>query len=139
MIDMASSNLIVWARDNAAAVAALAGLGVLVWIVIRSPSKIAEDVGRGIVGVGRGAVTGAVDEFGKIVGAPSVYDVTDDPYVVRYMIDHPRGGYLRASAYATPVAMARALMLDEFSGALPPAGSRILIEFPPTGFAGAIP
>ena len=136
---MPSNNLAMWARDNAMTLAAIAGLGLLAWIVMRSPSKVAEDIGRGVVSVGRGAATGVVDEVGKIVGIPSVYDVTDDPYVVRYMIDHPRGGYLRASAYATPVAMARAMLLDEFSGALPAAGSRILAEFPPTGGPGGAP
>lgn len=130
---MAGKNLIVWARDNATTIATVAGLGLLAWIILRSPSKVAEDVGRGIVNVGRGAVTGVVDEFGKIVGLPSVYDVTEDPYIARYMIDHPRGGYVRASVYSTPAAMARALMLNQYSGTLPPPDSRIYAEFPPSG------
>lgn len=129
---MASKNMMVWARDNAIPIGILASLGLLAWIALRGPAKFAEDAGRGVVAVGRGAATGVVDEFGKIVGMPSVYDVTDDPYIARYMIDHPRGGYLRASAYSTPVAMARALMLPEFSGSLPPADSRIYLEFLPT-------
>lgn len=129
---MASTNAIVWARDNAATIGLLAGVGLLAWIILRGPGKVAEDVARGAVSVGRGVVTGGVDEFGKIVGLPSVYDVTDDTYIARYMIDHPRGGYLRASAYSTPFALARALMIPEFSGRLPDSASRIYAEFPPT-------
>lgn len=129
---MASKNVIVWARDNAATIGLMAGLGILAWIVLRGPSKVAEDTGRGVVKIVRGAATGVVDEVGKIVGAPSVYDVTDDPYVARYMIDHPRGGYVRALSYSTPVALARALTMPEFSGLVPPVDSRIYAEFPPT-------
>ena len=129
-------NIVTWARDNAVPLGVLAGVGLLAWIILRSPSKVAEDIGRGVVTVGRGAVTGFVDEAGKIVGIPSVYDVTDDPYIARYMIDHPRGGYLRASAYSTPVALVRALALDEYSGLLPPEDSRIYAEFPPVNGAG---
>lgn len=129
---MASKNMVVWVQQNAATIGLLAGMGLLAWIILRTPSKFAEDVGRGAVNIGRGAATGVVDEVGKIIGAPSVYDVTDDPYVARYMIDHPRGGYVRAVSYSTPVAMARALMLNEFSGHMPPADSRIYAEFPPT-------
>lgn len=133
---MSSKSVVVWAQENAIMIGVVSGLGLLAWIVLRSPSKIAEDVGRGIVNVGRGAATGVVDEVGKLVGIPSVYDVTDDPYTARYMIDHPRGGYVRASAYSTPVALARALMLNAYSGTLPPADSRIYAEFPPTNGVG---
>lgn len=128
--------LIVWAKDNAVPLAVLAGLGALAWIVLRSPSKVAEDIGRGAVSVGRGVATGVVDEAGKIFGAPSVYDVTNDPRIARYIIDHPRGGYFRASLYATPLALAQAAMLDEYTGALPPADTRIYAEFPPVNGAG---
>ena len=131
-----STNLVVWARDNAATIGVLAGVGLLAWIVLRSPSKVAEDIGRGAVSVGRGVATGVVDEAGKIIGIPSVYDVTDDPYVARYIIDHPRGGYLRASAYSTPVALARAWAMDEYTGLMPPKDSRIYAEFPPVNGAG---
>lgn len=133
---MARQNLIVWARDNAATLGVVAGLGLLAWIILRSPSKFAEDAGRGAVGVVRGATTGVVDEVGKILSLPSVYDVTDDPYIARYVIDHPRGGYVKASAYATPVALAQAVWLPEYSGRLPPAESRIYAEFPPVNGAG---
>ena len=134
---MASKNVIVWAQENIATIGLMAGLGLLAWIMLRGPAKAAEDVGRTAVNVGRGAATGVVDEIGKIVGAPSVYDVTDDPFVARYIIDHPRGGYVMAASYATPAAVARALMLDQFSGHMPQLDSRIYKEFPPTpGGAG---
>lgn len=129
---MASKNTIGWMQDNAATIGLLAGLGLLAWIVLRGPSKFAEDAARGVVGVARGAATGVVDEVGKIVGAPSVYDVTDDAHVARYMIDHPRGGYVRALSYSTPVALARALMMPKFSGLMPASDTRIYAEFPPT-------
>lgn len=121
--------------EKAAPLLLLVGAGIVAYVIIRGPSKIAQDAGRGAVKVVDGAVTGVVDEVGKIVGLPSPADVTSDPFVARYMIDHPRGGYLRASAYATPLAMARALALDEFSGRMPPEGSRIKAEFPPDGGA----
>lgn len=133
---MARQNLIVWARDNASTLGVVAGLGLLAWIVLRSPSKFAEDAGRGVVGVARGATTGVVDEIGKIVSIPSVYDVTDDPYIARYIIDHPRGGYVRASAYSTPFALAQAAWMDEYTGRVPPITSRIYAEFPPFNGAG---
>lgn len=129
-------NIVTWARDNATTIAVFAGVGLLAWIILRSPSKVAEDVGRGVVSVGRGVATGVVDEVGKIVGVPSVYDVTDNPSHARYIIDHPRGGYFRASFYSTPVALAQAAMMDEYSGTLPPADSRIYAEFPPVNGAG---
>lgn len=125
-----------WIRDNAVPLALVAGLGLLAWIVMRSPSKFAEDVGRGAVGVVRGAGTGVVDEVGKIISLPSVYDVTDNPSFARYVIDHPRGGYIRASFFVTPFALAQAAAMPEFSGILPPEDSRIYAEFPPVNGAG---
>jgi hypothetical protein len=129
----APSSAVAWAKNNAVNIALIAGVGALIYVLYRGVGKTAEDVARGAVSVGRGATTGVVDEVGKIVGVPSVYDVTNDPYVARYMIDHPRGGYFQASFYSTPVALARALVLPEFSGRMPPQDSRIYREFPPDG------
>jgi hypothetical protein len=128
-------SIVPWVRDNAVPLGIVAALGIA-WLILRSPSKVAEDIGRGAVNVGRGAATGVVDEFGKIISLPSVYDVSNNPRHVRYIIDHPRGGYLRASFYATPVALAQAWALPEFSGELPPPDSRIHAEFPPTNGSG---
>lgn len=91
-------------------------------------------IGSGIINAATGAVTGTVDATGQIVGLPALADITTDPYVARYIMDHPNGGKLAASKYASAAAFAGALWLDEWSGHTPPAGSKIEQLFPPDAY-----
>lgn len=120
-----------WVRDNTGTIVIIGGGLLLLWIITRSPSKVAGDIARGAVAAGGEVAKGVVDETGQIVGLPSLDSMTDDPYVARYIMDHPNGGQFASSVWASLPAFAHAQFLPEFSGHMPPVGSAIYNKFPP--------
>lgn len=120
-----------WVRDNTGTLVLIGGGLLLLWIITRSPSKVAGDVARGVVSAGGEVVKATVDESGQIVGLPSLDDMTSDPFVARYIMDHPNGGQFSASVWASLPAFARAQFLPQYSGHMPSVGSAIYNKFPP--------
>ncbi len=120
-----------WVRDNTATIVVVGGGLLLLWIITRTPSKVAGDIARGAVSVGKEVVTGVVDETGQTVGLPSLANMTSDPYVARYILDHPNGGQVAASVWASLPAFAQAQFLPTYSGHMPEYGSVIYQKFPP--------
>lgn len=94
--------------------------------------------GGALVNAATGAVTGAVDATGQAVGLPALKDITTDPYVSRYIYDHPAGGWLAASEWSSATAFARMAFIDEFDGHAPPPGSKIAQLFPVPVNTGSI-
>ena len=120
-----------WVRDNTGTLVLIGGGLLLLWIITRSPSKVAGDIARGAVAAGGEVVKGVVDEGGQIVGLPALESMTTDPYVARYIMDHPNGGLFDASLWASLPAFAQAQFLPEFSGHMPDPGTVIYNKFPP--------
>jgi hypothetical protein len=120
-----------WVEDNTATIVLVGGGLLLLWIITRGPAKFAGDVARGVVAAGGEVATGVVDETGQIIGLPALSDMTTDPYVARYIIDHPNGGQLEASVWSSLSALARAEFLPQYSGHMPDVGSAIYKKFPP--------
>lgn len=120
-----------WVRENTGTIVLIGGGLLLLWIITRSPSKVAGDIARGAVAAGSEVITGVVDESGQAVGLPALTDMTTDPYVARYIMDHPNGGQLAASVWSSLSAFARAEFLPTYSGHMPDVGSAIYKKFPP--------
>ena len=120
-----------WVRDNTGTIVLIGGGLLLLWIITRSPSKVAGDIARGAVAVGGEVAKGVVDESGQIVGLPALENMTTDPYVARYILDHPNGGQFAASVWSSLPALARAQFLPEYGGHMPTPGSVIYNKFPP--------
>lgn len=120
-----------WVRENTGTVVLIGGGLLLLWIITRGPAKVAGDIARGAVAVGGEVVKGVVDETGQQVGLPALSDMTTDPYVARYIMDHPNGGQIAASVWSSLPALARAEFLPQYSGHMPDVGSAIYKKFPP--------
>jgi hypothetical protein len=120
-----------WVRDNTGTIVVIGGGLLLLWIITRGPAKFAGDVARTAVAAGGEVVKGVVDEGGQAVGLPALENMTTDPYVARYIMDHPNGGQLDASIWASLPAFAQAQFLPQYSGHMPPLGSVIYNKFPP--------
>ena len=113
----------------------IAGVGLVLFVLMKGGIRnAAESIGSGIVNAAGGVVTGGVDTIGQGVGLPALSDITTDKYVARYIIDHPNGGTLAASKWASAAAFGAALFLDAWSGHMPPTGSAIYRAFPPTAY-----
>jgi hypothetical protein len=128
---MKASTMNAWVRDNTGTIVLIGGGLLLLWIITRSPSKVAGDLARGVVAASGEVVTGVVDEGGRIVGLPALADLTTDPYVARYIMDHPDGGHFAASVWASLPAFAQAEFLPTYSGHMPAPDSTIYRKFPP--------
>lgn len=128
---MKASKLVTWVEDNTATIVLVGGGLLILWIMARGPAKFAGDVARGAVAVGGEVVKGVVDETGQQVGLPALADLTTDPYVARYIMDHPNGGQLAASVWSSLPALARAEFLPQYSGHMPDPGTAIYQKFPP--------
>lgn len=76
-----------------------------------------------VVDAASGAVTGAAGAIGAQVGLPKPAQLTDDPYIARWIIDSERGGRLAASEWSTSSAFLNALTIDQGAGAAPPHDS----------------
>jgi hypothetical protein len=100
----------------------------LIWKngVAGAAQKLTSAAGDAIIGAG----SGVVSSIGKGVGLPGYEDITTDPRVARWIVDSPRGGYLQASLYSTPVALASAIGMPVGSGIAPPQGTKIAEMFP---------
>lgn len=120
-----------WVRDNTGTIVLIGGGLLILWIITRSPSKVAGDIARGAVATAGEVATGVTDEAGQIIGLPALSDMTTDPYVARYIMDHPQGGQFSASVWSSLPALARAEFLPQYSGHMPPVGSLIYKKFPP--------
>ncbi len=120
-----------WVRDNTGTIVVIGGGLLLLWIIMRGPAKFAGDVARTAVAAGGEVVKGVVDESGQIIGLPALENMTNDPYVARYIMDHPNGGQLAASVWSSLPALARAEFLPTYSGHMPEPGSTIYQKFPP--------
>lgn len=120
-----------WVRENTGTIVVIGGGLLLLWIITRGPAKFAGDVARGVVAASGEVVTGVVDESGQIIGLPALSDLTTDPYVARYIMDHPNGGQFAASVWSSLPALARAEFLPTYSGHMPDPGSLIYRKFPP--------
>lgn len=120
-----------WVRENTGTIVLIGGGLLLLYIITRGPAKFAGDVARGVVAAGGEVVTGAVDETGQVIGLPALADMTTDPYVARYIMDHPNGGQIAASVWASLPALAKAEFLPTYSGHMPDPGTAIYRKFPP--------
>lgn len=76
-----------------------------------------------VVNAASGAVTGAAGAIGAQVGLPKPAQLTDDPYVSRWIIDSEKGGRFAASQWSTSSAFINALTIDQGDGVAPPANS----------------
>lgn len=110
------------------------GLGLYVWWS-GGFANAAEKAGEGLVNAAGGLIKGGVDAVGQGVGLPALSDITTDPYVARYIMDHPAGGQIAATKYSSAAAYAGALWLDNYSGHTPPVGSKIATLFPPDAYS----
>lgn len=72
-----------------------------------------------VVNAAGGAATGAVGAIGEQVGLPMPAQLTDDPYISRWIIDAPRGGQFAASKWSTSSAYLNALTIDAGAGFVP--------------------
>jgi hypothetical protein len=100
-------------------VGALAGLYVI-WQVTQTAKKAAAAVGDGVAYVGHTAntlLTGTVGGLGSFVGLPTPGQTIDDPYQVRWIIDHQ--GHLEASKWGTALAFMAAEGMAPGSGRAP--------------------
>lgn len=77
-----------------------------------------------------GVATGAVNVIGATVGLPTSTQLTDDPYVARWIIDNPAGGQIAASQWSTSSAYLNAQTIATGQGVPPPAFSIIAQTFP---------
>lgn len=111
----------------------LGAIGIGVFVMMKGGFANAfQAIGAGAVDAVTGAAVGAVDATGQTIGLPALSDITTDPYVARYVMDHPDGGYLSASKWSSAAALVQAGFLDQYSGHVPPAGSKIYAVFPPS-------
>lgn len=93
---------------------------------------------KAATGLVKGAVTGAVTGVTDAVGIDPPEAYTHDPYVARYIMDDPDGGYYAASQWATTPALNAAEKLPPGSGYAPPANSKLAQLFPPYLDVGGI-
>lgn len=117
----------------------LAGLGVAAFVAVKGIRGAAAAAGGAIVDAASGAVVGVTDAAGQAVGLPALSDITTDPGVARWILDHPKGGQFAASKWASAGAYFDAQFLDEGSGTVPPDPlSKIYKLFPPfSGVSGS--
>lgn len=76
-----------------------------------------------VVDAASGATQGVVNAVGAQVGLPQTAQLTDDPYVARWIIDSDQGGRFAASQWATSSAFINALTIDAGQGVAPPVNS----------------
>lgn len=114
-----------------------AGAAAVLWLWNRGVAGAAADITRGAVDAAGGAVTGAVTGASDVLGIPTPADVSSDPAVARWIMDHPKGGYWEASFWVTPAALARGAWMDAGTGTPPPVGSKAYAAFPPAYTGGA--
>lgn len=115
----------------------LGGVGLLVYVLMKGGVANAfQSIGSGLVNAAGGAAVGAVDATGQAVGLPALSDITTDPYVARYIMDHPDGGWLSASKWSSAAALAQGTMLPQYSGHIPDEtrNAKIYALFPPYAF-----
>lgn len=113
-----------------------AGIGLALYVLYKGGIRsAAEAIGSGIVSAAGGVVTGGVDTIGQGVGLPPLADITTDKFVARYIIDHPAGGSLAASRWASAAAFGSALFMDAYTGHVPPESSAIWRAFPPGNYS----
>lgn len=112
--------------------AGLAAAGAVTFYVIKKGGlgAAASAGGAAAVGAVGDITTGAVGQLGAAVGLPRPSQTTTDAAVVRWIIDHPLGGYMAASEWAGAPALARALLMASGSGRPPPAGTDLAVRFP---------
>lgn len=111
------------------------GAAFVLWLLYRNLPQVAgaaaQKAAEAAANAAGGIVTGAVTGISQQFGLPTPSDTTDDPYVVRWLIDDPRGGEWEASKWASAAAFARAQFLPSGSGRPPPQGTKLAMAFPP--------
>lgn len=114
------------------ALAGLVAAGAVAFYVVKKGGlgAAASAAGAAAVGAAVDLTSGAVGEIGATVGLPRPSETTTDAGVARWIIDHPLGGYLDASMWASAGALASGLAMDSGSGRPPPAGSDLAARFP---------
>ena len=117
-------------------VVALGAGAVLVLYVMRNGAAgAAKGLAHGAVGIATdiagGAVVGVLDGVSEAVGIPTPEETTTNPAVARYIIDHPQGGQVDASLWASATAYVKALFMDEGTGTPPPPNTKLAARFPP--------
>lgn len=113
-----------------------AGLGILGFVIYKGGlakalASLTSTAAQAAVNAAGGAVTGTVTGVSEVVGLPTPEQTTTDPYVARYIIDDPRGGYYAASKWASAPALVAAIGMPAGSGHEPPQGSAVAHAFPP--------
>lgn len=110
----------------------IAALGILAYVWFKGGiANAAYSAGGAIVDAAGGVIAGGVDTIGQGVGLPPLSDVTTDPYVSRYLIDHPHGGQYVASKWSSAAAYAQAQFIAPGNGRPAPAGTAIAAQWPP--------
>lgn len=116
----------------------LSASGLLALVAVLGVAGVALYVWQrgGLAAAAGGAVSGAVGAAGGVVGLPTPEQTTDDPRVVRWLIDNV--DTLTASKWGTAGAFVKALMMDAGTGTPPTAGTPVSRVFGssrlPTGY-----
>lgn len=100
---------------------------------------IGETVANTAANVVTGGVTGVVTGVSNATGLPTPAQTTTDKYVARYIMDHPAGGQMAASAWSSAAAYVGAQFLPQYSGHAPQPGTAIYAQFPPDAAATTPP